>query len=280
MPSGPAWPPLTVVTRTWLRDRAELLGVDKVGPLDRALLLQERLTFGHRRVSITTVSRPCAQAIADEYRIPLHDIVVSSPAIDSADFRPLTEADRHAARHALALPTSAFVIGVVANHAFANKRVDQLIAVAGRLGAILLVAGEFDVRASEYRELASSLGADVRYLGACHDMRRFYAGLDVFAQPSIYESYGMAAHEAMAVGVPTVISNGCGIAAELVGGDEAVVVDRRVPDELFFAIERLRDRAGHPDMVERGIAWAHRRSWADVADDLLPVLAGAAERHR
>jgi glycosyltransferase involved in cell wall biosynthesis len=109
-------------------------------------------------------------------------------------------------------------------------------------------------------------------------MSDFYAALDVFVLPSINEAYGMAAHEAMARSIPTIISAQCGICDFLRPGIEALVL----PDEpteivpnLADAIELLRSSDNAVSLGNAGASWAAKRNWVDVASDLELILQRA-----
>jgi glycosyltransferase involved in cell wall biosynthesis len=91
-----------------------------------------------------------------------------------------------------------------------------------------------------------------------------YADADVFALPSRHESFGMAAAEAAAAGVPVVVSDRCG-AAELLG--EAAVVVPYDASAVRAAIGRLlRDPEERLRRSAAGAAVAERHSWARVVE--------------
>jgi UDP-glucose:(heptosyl)LPS alpha-1,3-glucosyltransferase len=82
-------------------------------------------------------------------------------------------------------------------------------------------------KVTRYQHLAQQLSvADrVTFFGARDDVDRFYAAADIFALPSCYDPFPSAALEAMAVGLPIIVSVNCG-AAEIIGnGREGFVLD-------------------------------------------------------
>ncbi|WP_392454662.1 glycosyltransferase [Chryseomicrobium aureum] len=108
----------------------------------------------------------------------------------------------------------------------------------------LVIAGDGPQR-KEYEELASSLGiADaVTFMGKIpHDQVPLtIQSMDIFAVPSTEnsESFGVAAVEAMACGVPVVVSNVGGLPEVVVAGETGIVIDKESPDQLAEALIRL-----------------------------------------
>jgi UDP-glucose:(heptosyl)LPS alpha-1,3-glucosyltransferase len=219
-------------------------------------------------VLLNAVSPSCAAQLAATFSIDPGTIRVIPPAIDPATFHPASPAERAAERARLAIPTGCPAIAVAANHAFGAKRVADLIVVAGRLGAHLLVCGVADRRLSDYQALAAHNGAAVSFLGAMSDMRAVYVAADVVALVSDYESYGMSVHEAMACGTPTVVSRGCGI-ADLVTDCKAVrLVDARDVDQISQSVAELLEPEVAQRVAAAGAAWARRRTWDDVVTEV------------
>jgi glycosyltransferase involved in cell wall biosynthesis len=64
---------------------------------------------------------------------------------------------------------------------------------------------------------------------------RFFMEIDVLAMPSVYECFGVAAAEAMAAGVPVIVSSETGI-AEIVARSEAGVVVAASVESLSAAL--------------------------------------------
>lgn len=96
------------------------------------------------------------------------------------------------------------------------KRIDDVVRIfAGirkHLPAKLLLVGDGPERPMA-EDLVRQLGIcdDVRMLGKQQDMEDIFVISDLFLLPSEYESFGLAALEAMAAGVPVVASDAGGI---------------------------------------------------------------------
>lgn len=141
-------------------------------------------------------------------------------------------------------------------------------------GALFVVAGE----GPEYPRLltlAAHLGiADrVLFLGHVSDEEReiLLASASVFVLPSVVEPFGIAALEAMAAGVPAVVSKTSGV-SEI--GDNVFAVDFWDTDEFASRItELLQYPVLRHTMGERGKWDALREGWPERAIQTVQVYA-------
>jgi len=99
----------------------------------------------------------------------------------------------------------------------------------------------------ELRGRASSLGLDgaVTFAGE-RDSAEMLPSFDLFVQPSLYESQGLALLEAMAAGIPSIATDVGGVADVVRDGETGLLVAPADPDALAGAIVRL---AGSPDLA-------------------------------
>jgi glycosyltransferase involved in cell wall biosynthesis len=137
-----------------------------------------------------------------------------------------------------------------------RKNVGTLAAACGLLGT--------------EHELAVA-GADpppgVLGLGHVSDeqLARLYRGADVFVYPSHFEGFGIPVLEAMASGVPCVVSSHASL--DEACGDAALRVDAGSPEAIAEGIDRA--LAGRDDLVSRGLEHAKRFTWAETGRVLL-----------
>jgi glycosyltransferase involved in cell wall biosynthesis len=106
-----------------------------------------------------------------------------------------------------------------------------------------------------------------------HDrLAPLYRGAEVFVFPSLFEGFGIPVLEAMASGVPCVVSSHRSL--DEAAGDAAIRVDPERPEAIAAGIERaLSER---DELVRRGIEHARRFSWRATAEALLGGYADAA----
>jgi UDP-glucose:(heptosyl)LPS alpha-1,3-glucosyltransferase len=132
------------------------------------------------------------------------------------------------------LPTDAFVALYVGD---ARKGLDPAIRAAAAAGTWLLVASHS--RPGRWRALAAELGvaSRLRWAGPVADIAGAYAAADALIHPTIYDSFGLGVAEAMAAGLPVILSPQAGI-AELVRDGENGLVARNAA-ETHGALARL-----------------------------------------
>jgi glycogen synthase len=163
----------------------------------------------------------------------------------------------------------------------AMKGVDTFLRAAGRVAprfpdALFVIAGE----GSEYPRLihlTAALGIEERvmFLGKVSDEERevLLEGSSVFVLPSVVEPFGIAALEAMAAGVPTIISKTSGV-AEISSG--VFQVDFWDVDEFASRIAELLEYPTlRRTMGEQGRWEALREGWAERARETVAVYVEA-----
>ena len=155
-----------------------------------------------------------------------------------------------------------------------RKNVGHLLAALARLPAALrdtfplVIAGARGWRAADLeRELR--LLADrgqVRFLGhvPADDLPHLYAGAAAFVFPSLYEGFGLPPLEAMACGVPVLVSNRAAL-PEVVG-DAGLVFDPEQPQDIAVKIAAiLEDSSARADLAHRSTNRARCFTWSACA---------------
>jgi L-malate glycosyltransferase len=168
---------------------------------------------------------------------------------------------RNPAERSTLAPADTRVLIHISNFRPVKRLVDVVRVFAGvrkAMKARLVMVGDGPDRDPAQRE-ATKLGVqhDVRFAGRVDDIADVLRGGDLFLLPSETESFGLAALEAMACGVPVIASRVGGIPEVVTEGESgflAAVGD--VPTMTERAIEVLRDPARLEEMRHRAVARA------------------------
>jgi len=137
------------------------------------------------------------------------------------------------------------------------------------LPATLVLVGDGPDRVTAEQE-ADRLGLrhDVRFLGKVENVADLLRGGDLFLLPSQTESFGLAALEAMACGLPVVATRVGGLPEVVVDGESgALCAPGDVAEMTARALEVLRD----PDRLAAMRAAAIRRAADFAADKVVPL---------
>jgi len=172
--------------------------------------------------AITTPSRWLAEAAHQELGLSRDVAIDVIPNfVDTESFRPRDDAAARAASAGLAHRLR--VLTHVSNFR-PLKRVEDVVrifaAVRAEIPSRLDLVGEGPERA-RIEDLVASLGLrdHVRFLGESGDLVALLQQSDLFLLPSQTESFGLAALEAMACGVPVVATDVGGVAEVVVDGE-------------------------------------------------------------
>lgn len=170
---------------------------------------------------------------------------VDNEAFASVAARHRPPAARAAARVALGLDPAAFVVLHVGKLEPRKQPLDVVrgVAMLGR-GASLLMVGSGELEEG-CRSEARRLDVRATFAGFLNqsELGRAYAAADCLVLASVSESWGLVVNEALAAGLPAIVSDGAGCAPDLVSaGETGEVFPAGDPEALAAAIERLRQR--------------------------------------
>ena len=178
-------------------------------------------------------------------------------------------------RHGLARGEYLLAVGAVNE----RKNFATLVECLRRLAPPmqLVLAGPAGSASAELQATIEAAGVTdrVRLLGFVpdDDLRALLQGALALVHPSLDEGFGFTPLEAMAAGVPAVVS-GAGSLAEVVA-DAAVVVPVTDRDGWAAAVDQLRRDPDHrAELIERGRRRAQRFTWRDTGRAPLRCTAG------
>lgn len=98
----------------------------------------------------------------------------------------------------------------------------------------------------------------------------------VFAMPSVWEGSSCAVGEAMAAGLPVVVTPNCGSTAQ--DGRDGFIVSVGDEAALRDALERMKDEQTRRELGQRARRTAEGQSWASYRESLKTMVLGHARR--
>ncbi|HEX8847964.1 MAG TPA: glycosyltransferase [Gemmatimonadaceae bacterium] len=162
------------------------------------------------------------------------------------------------------------------------------VAEARKAGADLRLTiagtGTDEYRAELDRQVdALALRPVVRFVGqvAGDAKRELLARSDVFALPSSQENFGIAVAEALAAGLPVVVSDQVALAPDIAAADAGIIVPVDVAATAAALIDLARDPERRRAMGDRAARLAEARySWARTARELRELYEELARARR
>jgi glycosyltransferase involved in cell wall biosynthesis len=219
---------------------------------------------------VLTVSRYTARALGRRYGVDPAKVRIVPNGLDAPLRRPAARPRPRRGRD----PVVLFLGRITAQKGPARFLEAAEIVARAEPRARFVMAGTGDLFAAMVERSAErGLGDRLRFTGFLEgaDVARAYRGADVFAMPSVSEPFGIAALEAVAHGVPVVLSRRSGVAEVL---PSAVRVDPRDAGALARAIlDVLRDPAGARRRLARTRREAAALRWGASAGRLLDAYA-------
>ena len=180
------------------------------------------------------------------------------------------------ARTRLRLP-SAFLALFVGD---VRKGLDVAIeAVAGTPNTHLAIVSRSS--SERAKAIAQRFGAAdrVHWVGGLDDPAIAYAAADVLLHPTIYDSFGLVVAEAMAHGVPPIVTSAAGI-SELIKDKESgfVIEAEPVAGTKAALAEIISAESTRTRMAKAARECAAKRSWDVVAQETLAIYQKVADR--
>jgi len=211
--------------------------------------LEQRL-YRDPRVALAAVSRHTAEQLA--FYFGRKNVSVSPHGVDMQFFHPGALAPlRNSARERWKFAAHEVVLLLVGND-WSNKGLPTLLEAASlchELPLRLLVVGEdnpapFISSARQFNVLDR-----VIFASPSADVRSFYAAADILISPSLEDSFNLPCLEAMACGLPVILSPNAGISEWIRSGTDAVLLsDPKDSHELAGAIRAL---LSNPERMRR-----------------------------
>ena len=228
-----------------------------------------------RRLPLVAVSGKVKAALARHYRA--EDAIVIPNGISSSRFNTeVRNKLRVPAREAVGFSSSDFVLLLIGNDWRKKGLICllQALALSKTEQLKLVVVGRDEV--SPFRALVEryQLGSRVRFLPDRADPEFYYAAADAYVGPSVEDAFAIPPLEAMACGLPTIVSSRAGV-SEIVthGADGLVLRNPEDPSELAALIAQIYDSKEYREQLGRNAAETARQfTWERNAEQLRSVF--------
>lgn len=181
------------------------------------------------------------------------------------------ESDQQEARRYLGLPAEGWCILFVGND-YRKKGLPVLLEALKQLPDevfLAVVGNSAQISGFQDEVRTGGLAKRVFFLGTLKDVRPAYLAANCLAHPTLEDTFAMVVLEAMAHGLPVVVSSAsyCGISEFLRDGENALILDNpRDANALAFGLERVRCESGfRRQLSEAGSRFACAHQWSDAA---------------
>lgn len=242
----------------------------------RLAVLLERNVYTNPRVQLILTSRNTAAELESFYgrKGPFSFLYAG---IDHEAFNPARcKFLREEVRQGLGIPPSQFVCLLIGND-WRKKGLPALLDALGRLRELpirlLVVTRELDV-ALQTLVREKSAGEIVSFLQPRKDVEHYFAAADAYVGPSLEDTYALPAVEAMACGLPVIISSRAGASHVVTHAiDGLVLKDPMDAGELAGLIHQLySDRAFANQLGANAAVTARQFTWEGNARDLAEIF--------
>jgi UDP-glucose:(heptosyl)LPS alpha-1,3-glucosyltransferase len=215
---------------------------------------------------LVAVSEALRDDVAAAYPVLAGKIAIVPPGVAQVQ----NTGDRAETRALFGIPLAAPLLLFIANnHEKKGLPALQRALVQHSAAHLLVIGNPASIPAS--RRLAEELGIAerVHFAGVLADPAPAYGAADLLVHPTLEDTFGMVVAEAMACGLPVIVSAApwCGISASLRDGEDALLLpDPRDSDRLAQQIGRLLDDpALRERLAKAGLAVAARFDWPRIA---------------
>ena len=240
----------------------------------------QRKFFGKTRLALFRKEAAAFIAISSEIDaelsaagVPASQRRLISNGVDTCRFAPVDDPEKQRLRAQLGLHPQALV-AVFVGRLVPIKRLDILISIWPLVRekyseAILYIAGSGPME----NELKAAAGEGVQFLGSQEDISPVLKASDLFLLPSDAEGLPVALLEAMACGLPCVVTEVGGIPDVITNHKDGIFVPADSPEAFLQAVLFLLD---HPE-IRDGIGKLAREriiqkySVEDMADQLVEL---------
>jgi len=183
---------------------------------------------------------------------------------------------RREARRILGLSDVRFALLLIGND-WQNKGLPVLLDALARIRELpvdLFVVSREDLVEARVVVLEKSLGGRVHFLPPRKDVEFYYAAADAYVGPSLEDTFALPPAEAMACGLPVIVSAEAGVSEIITDGlDGLILKDPRDANALVAMIRRLyEDREFGAQLGQKAAETTQQYTWERNGRELAAIF--------
>lgn len=253
-----------------------------------AIWLEGR-AYTRPEITLILIARKTTEALARFYGRGGHQPVIYV-GLDHETFNPVRRASqRETARNTLGIARDRFIVLLIGND-WRNKGLPVLLESLDQLRELpmdLLVVGRQDPAPFRTMVRQRALEDRVRFLPPRSDVEFYYAAADLYAGPSLEDTFAQPPAEAMACGLPVIVSERNGTSEIITNGVDGLILNDPADSQtLAGMIRRLyadaEFRAGMGQTAAhtaQGFTWERNgRELAAILEEILRRKSRPAEQ--
>jgi glycosyltransferase involved in cell wall biosynthesis len=243
------------------------------------LCVLERKIYSDKSVTIAAVSQRTADQLYSFFG--RNDVHVIPNGVDTTLFTPSAKQSLRAEARRRWNVSEGDIVALLVGNDWRIKGLETLLRGAAKSGEPrlrLLVVGAD--RPSPWRKIVSDLGLSQRVLFAPPSDRilEYYSAADILIAPSLEDSFNLPVLEAMACGLPVIVSSAAGIAGFLKDGENCFILEQPTDsDSLASLMSRLaKNESLRQAIGQRAAEKAALFTWEKSAADLVKLIESRA----
>ena len=241
------------------------------------IMALERLIYRKSKLVMIYVSNRVSEEMREYFARSNEKDVVIYHGVATSYFNPADRRKLRAReREKLGIADSDFVLLLIGND-WTVKGLPTLVDAMARLGDPrfkAVVVGRDSVHPHQRRISRAKLDGRVLFLPPSDDVLRFYAVADAYVGASLEDAFAMPPMEAMACGLPVIVSRKAGVSELITDGHDGLILnDPTDSEDLAAKIARLsEDRELSRVLGEHGRRTAQRYTWDENAARLKQAI--------
>ncbi|MFZ0639050.1 MAG: glycosyltransferase family 4 protein [Candidatus Acidiferrales bacterium] len=245
----------------------------------RLILKLERHIYRNPGVTLIVIARRVSDGLQRFYGRKNPSSVLYF-GLDREIFNPQRRLElREVARRELRLGSDEFALLLIGND-WLNKGLPLLLEVMGRLRKLplhLLVVGTDNPSPYQSTIRDNSLAGRIHFLPPRKDVEYYYAAADAYTGPSREDALPLPPAEAMACGLPVIVTSQCGVSEIIVDGEDGLIMqDAFNADDLAAKVRQLyENHALRQQLSEKAAETAQQYNWERSGREFVDLLLQA-----